>query len=303
MKFKQLYFPDDFKPVENNDEVKNGSSKSLDMPAIETDNNRGLANSFMLQIQEMNIINAQLEKLVEQRTKKLTEVVAKNVKFISIIAHDLKNPFTSILIALELLKEKLGHNNIDDIDKYISIASDSANRTLILLESLLTWASSQNIEKSFNPVKINLHDLLNEEISNINNWAKQKQILLIHSFNDNLLHVCADLQMVKTVLRNLISNAIKYTSSGGAITIYASEHEKLVEITIKDNGIGISPEAQKKLFKIDSFQSTAGTNNEKGSGLGLILCKEFIELHGGSIWIESESGKGCEFKFTLPQYI
>ena len=303
MKFKQLYFPNDFKPIVNSDDIKYGSSKSLDMPGIEPDINIEPENSYLLQIQEMNIINAQLEKQVEQRTKKLTEVVAKNIKFISIIAHDLKNPFTSILIALEILKEKLGHNNIDDIDEYISIASDSANRTLILLESLLTWASSQNIEKSFNPVKINVHDMLNEEINNINNWAKQKQILLIHSFKDNLLHVCADLQMVKTVLRNLISNAIKYTNPGGEITIYVTEREKLIEIAIKDNGIGMSPEAQKKLFKIDSFQSTAGTNNEKGSGLGLILCQEFIELHGGSIWIESESGKGCEFKFTLPHYI
>ena len=109
--------------------------------------------------------------------------------------------------------------------------------------------------------------------------------------------------MVKTVLRNLISNAIKYTNINGQIKINALENKQYVEISVKDNGIGISPETRKKLFKIDFLHSAPGTNDEKGTGLGLLLCKEFIELHGGNIWIESEAGKGSCFSFTLPHYI
>jgi signal transduction histidine kinase len=109
--------------------------------------------------------------------------------------------------------------------------------------------------------------------------------------------------MVKTILRNLIGNAIKYTNNGGEITISATEGKRFIEIVVKDNGIGISPEAQRRLYKIHSFHSTTGTNNEKGTGLGLILCREFIEMHGGNIRIESEPGKGSKFKFTLPHYI
>jgi signal transduction histidine kinase len=250
----------------------------------------------------MKELNAYLEKLVEQQTMELTEVVATNTKFISIIAHDLRSPFNSILGALELLKEKLDQYNINDIEKYINLASNSANRTLNLLEGLLAWTISQNKEKSFNPVKINLHELLLYEIESINPLATQKQITLNHSIAP-YLNVSADLQMVKTILRNLISNAIKYTNTGGEISVSASESKQFVEITIKDNGIGISNKAQRELFKMDAFHSTAGTNNEQGSGLGLLLCKEFVEMHGGNIWIESEPGKGCEFKFTLPHYI
>ena len=109
--------------------------------------------------------------------------------------------------------------------------------------------------------------------------------------------------MVKTILRNLISNAIKYTNIGGEIMVSASENKQFVEISIKDNGVGISSMNQKELFKINSFHSTTGTNNERGTGLGLILCKEFVEMHGGKILVESEQGKGCEFRFTLPHYI
>jgi len=117
------------------------------------------------------------------------------------------------------------------------------------------------------------------------------------------MNITADFQMVKTIFRNLIGNAIKYTNNGGEITISASERKKIVEVVVKDNGIGISPEVKRELFTSKAFHSTTGTNNEKGTGLGLILCREFVELHGGKILMESESGKGSEFKFTLPHYI
>jgi signal transduction histidine kinase len=183
-----------------------------------------------------------------------------------------------------------------------NMAYNSANNTLILLDNLLVWAVSQNKEKNFNPVKINLYELLGEEIESLNTSAKQKQIALNHSIEPNL-NVTADLQMVKTILRNLISNAIKFTNINGEISINALEKQQLVEVAVKDDGIGVSSEAQKNLFRIDVFHSTPGTNDERGTGLGLLLCKEFVELHGGSIWIDSEPGKGSRFAFTLPHYI
>jgi two-component system, sensor histidine kinase and response regulator len=302
MNVKQLYFLNNLKSVDNTSYGKNGSSKSSDLSCLMADTDKASENHFMVRLQEMEELNAHLEKLIEQKTKELSEVVATNIKFISIIAHDLRSPFSSILFALEIVKKNLNHYNKDEIEKYINIVSDSAKTTLNLLESLLEWAISQNEGKSFNPVKINLNELFKDEIESINTSAKQKRIILNNSITPNL-NVSADLQMVKTIFRNLLSNAIKYTNNGGDITISASESNQFVEIVVSDTGIGISNEAQRNLFKINAFQSTAGTNNEKGNGLGLLLCKEFVELHGGNIRIESEPGKGSKFKFTLPHYI
>jgi signal transduction histidine kinase len=247
-------------------------------------------------------LNTNLEDLVEQRTNTLTDIVSTNGKFLSIIGHDLRSPFSSILGILELLKLSLKDFNKDQIKEYIDTVYNSANNTLTLLDNLLIWAVSQNKEKNINPVKINLYDLLREEIDSLKTVARQKQITMSHTIEPGL-NVTADLQMVKTILRNLINNAIKYTNINGEIVINASELKKFVEVRIKDNGVGISNENLKKLFKVDTFHSTPGTHNEKGTGLGLLLCKEFVELHGGAIRIESETGKGSLFAFTLPHYI
>jgi signal transduction histidine kinase len=283
-------------------ENKNKRSKSLDLSGINADGGRLPENHFKLRLQELEELNGHLEKIIIQNAQKLAEVVETNNKFLSIIAHDLRSPFSSILGVLEILRENMNDYNKSEIENYINIAYNSVNSTLSLLDSLLVWTISQNKEKSFTPVKIKLNDLLSDEIENFNSSAIQKQISLNHSVAHNL-YVTADLQMVKTILRNLISNAIKYTNTGGKITISASENKQFVEIAVKDNGIGISSEAQKNLFKPDAFHSTAGTNKEKGTGLGLLLCKEFVEIHGGNIRIKSKPGKGCEFKFTLPHYI
>ena len=250
----------------------------------------------------MEELNASLELLLEQRTRKLSEIVSTNGKFLSIIAHDLRSPFSSIIGILELLKMSLKEFNKDEIEKYVDIVYKSANNTLVLLDNLLVWAISQNKEKNFKPVKINLCELLKEEIENLKMLAEQKHISLKQDIGQEL-NVTADLQMVKTILRNLICNAIKYTNENGKIVINALEKKKLVEVDVTDNGIGISTEIQKKLFKIDFLHSTPGTNDEKGTGLGLLLCKEFIELHGGDIWIESQPGRGSRFSFTLPHYL
>ncbi|MDP4208181.1 MAG: HAMP domain-containing sensor histidine kinase [Bacteroidota bacterium] len=301
MNSKQHHILNRSKFLKDNADSKTRSSK-LDLSAVIANNNNALKNHFMLRLQEMEELNVHLENLVEQRTQKLIDVVATNSKFMSILAHDLRSPFCSILGVLEILNETLDDYDINEIKKYIDTATNSVNNTLNLLDDLLAWTMSQNKEKSFNPVKINLYELLRDEVGSINTSATQKQIALNYFIAPNL-NISADIQMVRTILRNLISNAIKYTNTGGEITVTASENNQFIEIAVKDNGIGIPFEAQRKIFKRDEINSTPGTNNEKGTGLGLLLCKEFVEMHGGDIWIESEPGKGSEFKFTLPHYL
>jgi two-component system, sensor histidine kinase and response regulator len=282
--------------------VKPENPKNPDQSDIGTGTTANSEKDLRLRLQKSGELNASLELLVEQRTSKLVEIVSTNGKFLTIIAHDLRSPFSAIIGILELLKLSLKELNKDEIEEYVNIVYNSANNTLVLLDNLLEWAVSQNVEKTFKPVKINLYELLQEQIENLKTLANQKQIAISHSVEQGL-NVTADLQMVKTILRNLISNAIKYTNSFGRIQVTALEDKKFVEISVTDNGIGISAENKNKLFKIEAFHSTSGTNDEKGTGLGLMLCKEFVEPHGGNISLQSEAGKGSRFSFTLPHYI
>ena len=251
-------------------------------------------------LKELEEINAQLEQIANDRSKKLTEVIETNAKFLSIIAHDLRSPFSSIISVLELLKDSYYDHNLEDVKKYIRMATNSANGTLSLLENLLAWTSAENKMTSFNPVKLNVKNLIDEEFENFISAATHKLISLNHSISENL-HVSADIDMFKTVLRNLISNAIKYSFIGGKVTINATELKQFVEISVEDTGIGITQKDRKELFRRNEIHTTRGTNNESGTGLGLILCKEFVEKHGGAIRIESEPGKGSRILFTLPQ--
>ncbi|HEX7493396.1 MAG TPA: HAMP domain-containing sensor histidine kinase [Bacteroidales bacterium] len=302
MNTKQLDHPNRLIPLKKMVYSKDESSISPVKSSAASNSGSFSEKKLLLQLREMEELNASLELLVEQRTNKLVEIVSTNGKFLSIIAHDLRSPFSSIMGILELLKLSLKEFNKDEIEEYVDIVYNSANNTLSLLDNLLVWAVSQNKEKNFKPVKINLYDLLREEIENLKTPASQKQITLKHLINPDL-NVSADLQMVKTILRNLISNAIKFTNIKGEIIVNATELKQYVEVEVKDNGIGISAENQKKLFQIDTFHSTPGTHDERGTGLGLLLCKEFVELHGGNILIESEAGKGSRFAFTLPHYL
>ncbi len=144
--------------------------------------------------------------------------------------------------------------------------------------------------------------MVENELQDFEYLAKQKEIALNWNIPSNH-YVSADLMMMKTILRNLISNAIKFSNKGGSINISSTEKESFIEISVKDSGVGISDDMQRKLFKIDSFQTSPGTSNEKGTGMGLIICKEFVTLHGGDIYVKSDPGKGSEFIFTLPHYI
>jgi signal transduction histidine kinase len=278
-----------------------GSSKSANS-SVWLVNKEETNDQLLLRLQKMEEINAQLENLVEESSRKLAETVATNARFLSIVAHDLKSPFSTMISILDLLSESLNDYNKIETKKLIDIASNSALRTYNLLENLLAWSISQNIEKTFDPVKINLNELIKNEFESFITKATKKDITLLHSVLPDL-HITADLQMTKAIFRNLISNAIKYSNPGGQIIISAIEGKKFVEIEVTDYGVGISKKTQEKLFKIDEFQSTIGTDNEHGTGLGLLFCKEFIGMHGGKIQIESEQGKGCKIKFNLPHYI
>ncbi len=235
-----------------------------------------------------------------QQSKELQELNSTKDKFFSIIAHDLRNPFSVLLGMSDLLLSN--YHTYDDETRLelISIQNETTKQTFKLLENLLEWARIQRSAFDFIKQRVNLVDIVTQNIYHHKEIAKQKDISLTHTLTDAIF-VNTDPNMVQTVLRNLIVNAIKFSNNGGEITILAKDSDNFVEVTVKDNGVGISHDNLQKLFKIENSISTKGTANEKGTGLGLMLCKEFVEKQGGRIWAESEQSKGSEFKFTIPK--
>jgi signal transduction histidine kinase len=293
------YNPD---PENKTDRRINGSSSSQGASGRFAGKETAPDNQLVLHLREVEELNSQLVELVQDSRNKLYETIATNARFLKLIAHDLRSPFCATISILDLLKDSYNEYNNSEFEALLNTASNSANRALSLIENLLEWSISQNKEKSFNPVKINLRELIINEFESFSTSAIQKQIKMAHSIAPNL-YVTADFEMAKTIFRNLISNAIKYTPTGGTISVTATEGKQFVKIEICDNGIGMSQKTKEKLFKIDEFHSTMGTNNEPGTGLGLLFCKEFIDFHGGKIHVESEPGKGTKFRFSLPHYI
>jgi PAS domain S-box-containing protein len=242
------------------------------------------------------IIDITEQKKAEQLLKESN--VSKD-KFFSIIAHDLRNPFNNIIGFTELLIENPKDFGDPEFAKYLGIINSTAINTLFLLDNLLNWAKSETGQIHFRPEKLILSYIINEVFKLSESLAQKKNIILNYFESEKIL-VFADQNMISTILRNLISNAIKFTNSDGKIDVYASQvDDKFVEIAVSDNGVGIGEETQKKLFSLASNESTHGTANEKGTGLGLILCKDFVEKQGGKIWVESKLGKGSTFKFKV----
>ena len=236
---------------------------------------------------------------IDNLNKELVESNNTKDKLFSIIAHDLRGPFNSILGFSDLLFENLQEFEIAETKELLGIINASAKNTLVLLDNLLNWAKSQTGQINFKPEKVVLSPIIQEVFELSNSSAQNKNIVLNYIQSEEIV-VLADSNMIKTVLRNLISNAIKFTNSNGKIDVYALQNDKFIEIAVSDNGVGMNEETRNKLFSIETNETTLGTANEKGSGLGLLLCKEFVEKHGGKIWIESEEGKGSIFYFTLP---
>ncbi len=260
--------------------------------------NNPVINAVVLNVRDITE-RKRAEQIIRENEIRLKELNATKDKLFSIIAHDLRSPFSAILGFSELLIDKTEDFDVAESEKYLGIINSSAKNTLILLDNLLNWAKAQTGQLSYKSEKINLSSMVQNIFDISTPIAKTKSISLNYNQTDDI-EVYADVNMLNIVLRNLMCNAIKFTNSNGKIVIYAVKNQNNIEVTVSDNGVGMNEETLNQLFKIDSNITTAGTADEKGSGLGLILCKEFIEKQGGKIWVESELGKGSNFKFTLP---
>ncbi len=249
----------------------------------------------------------QLNKLLNQKNDEISsqhdnllELNQTKDKLFSIIAHDLRGPIGNTSALLEALTMNESEFTKQELLDDLILISDSSNATFKLLENLLTWARDQKGEIVFNPLQNDLFKLVQSNIELFSSLAKNKKITIVNSLDADLIFDF-DREMINTVIRNLINNAIKYTNENGQIIIMAHLISDEIEIIVQDNGIGMESEYAKKLFirNLDR-KIKQGTKGESGTGLGLILCKEFIERHRGEIWVESEPGKGSAFKFTLP---
>jgi PAS domain S-box-containing protein len=244
------------------------------------------------------IKNTQIQ--LKNSETKLKEINATKDKFFSIIAHDLKTPFESIIGFSELLVKEISNNRFNKIISFSKIIIQEARNTLDLLTNLLEWSRSQTGKIKFKPELFNLTELIINVIDLVEMSAKQKSIHIDFAINTKVM-ILADKNMMYTIFRNLISNSIKFTPENGAISVKLAQTKKSVQASVQDTGIGISESNLQNLFRISDTYTSLGTNNEKGSGLGLILCKDFINKHKGKIQVESQLGKGSKFIVEIPQ--
>ncbi|MBU1101519.1 MAG: tetratricopeptide repeat protein [Bacteroidetes bacterium] len=240
-----------------------------------------------------NIISANKELKKLNRTKDL---------FFSIIAHDIKNPFGAVLNFSEMLKEDLNNMSLEEIHQFADSIYSSSREVYQLLENLLYWARSQKGDIKLEKKNIVLNDALQDVYRVLKNHAEGKKIIFTNEVPRDV-KVHADENILKTVLRNLINNAVKFTGHGGEIKVSTSQNNGIVEMSIADNGVGMDEDELKKLFDIGTSSNKSGTDGEKGSGLGLILCKEFVEINGGQISVKSKEGIGSTFTLTVPTAI
>ena len=251
------------------------------------------------QIEEQKTLILEKNEALINLNKELADINTTKDRFFSIIAHDLRNPFNSIIGISDILLHNFHNYDPEKIKKYISDMKVASIQAYELLQNLLLWSRTQTGGMGFQPAEFELNSIITENMELLKSQTEKKSIQITTLVRDNYT-VSGDMNMIDTILRNLLTNAIKFTPQNGRIIITAAEMEDYHEITVKDNGVGIAPENISRLFRIDNKYSTKGTDNERGSGLGLVLCKEFIEKHGGKIWVESQQGIGSEFKFTLP---
>jgi len=276
---------------------------------------------------EMRMINAQLENKVIERTAELSKankelldemkerekveahlaksnqdlalLIRDKDRFVTILAHDLRSPLGSMMNLSELLVESMEEFNKAELLEISGNLNKSATHTFQLLNDLLAWSTVQMGRGDWEKEYFAVHEVITENIKSIATEAENKKIQ-IHAELDQKVVAFADKYAILTVLRNLLSNAVKFTGYNGAVHLNAVQKDKFVIISVQDNGIGISDEKLKKIFRIDALHSTPGTDGEKGTGFGLLLCKDLIERNGGEIWIESVEGKGSVFYFSLP---
>jgi len=243
-------------------------------------------------------LEAALRRLKESELN-LRQLNATKDKFFSIIGHDLRNPLNALLGFSELISGNTGQYTMEDIKKYNKIINDSARNMHQLIENLLDWSRSQSGNIEFVPRQCHLLPVT-MEIQNIFNIQISKKDLNIHNNIPENLNVFADKNLLSTILRNLVSNAIKFTPPGGHITLSAQRSNGQVSISVSDTGTGMTKDQLDNLFQLDINLTKKGTSEEKGTGLGLILCKEFVEIHNGTLQVDSDPDKGSIFTFSLP---
>ncbi len=278
-------------------------------------------NSLLMQqaseLSETNTLLEEKQQRIEEQTQELmyqknalekinaelNELIATKDKFFSIVAHDIKNPFNTVLGFSELLVDNFNKWTNEKKLQIASIIHSSSQSVYALLENLLQWSRSQRGIIPFEPKRVKLSDRIDYCVALLKESADSKNIQLTSQTIGNEVYVKADIQMLDTILRNLISNAIKFTKSNGLVTIQLKADNNFAIVSVKDNGVGISPESLNKLFKIGSHHTTNGTNQERGTGLGLILINDFVKKHGGEIGVESKVDEGSTFFFNLPLWL
>jgi len=270
---------------------------------------KGILRALVERLRDMNIAEEQLatqnheilrqKEELEKQKKELLELNATKDKFFSIIAHDLRSPITTLISLSEVLKTDKDALSPEEQNDVLNSVYELSRNYLKLLDNLLQWANMQTGRLNPKAETFNVQDLANDVAQFYQVYAQDKQIILRLASSEPMA-VHADKNMVRTILRNIVSNAIKYTAPQGVVEIGISQTGRFAEVCIKDNGLGMTPDILTKLFDAGLASSTAGTANEKGTGLGLLLCKEFVEKNGGRIRVESERGIGSTFWFTLP---
>ena len=258
-----------------------------------------ISEETVIYVAHDNTYKMKVEEKLRQSEKELIELNATKDMFFSIIAHDLKNPLGVFRNMTKLLIDTYAEFTEEERIDFLKLIKDSANNIYSLLENLLEWSRSQRGLILYNPIHFDLFDIVNNTIKILKPSADNKRIIINNSIKVSTF-IVADNNMITTIIRNLISNAINYTFENGEISINAIIHSDYIQISVKDTGMGMTQENIQKLFRIDTHIVSVGTNMEKGTGLGLILCKEFVEKHRGRIWVESDYGKGSTFLFTLP---
>jgi len=252
------------------------------------------------QNKELRILNASLEEKVIKRTKELALANASKDKFFSIIAHDLKSPFTALLGLSEIMIENWEDMEDNDKIEFITNINSSSKNTFNLLQNLLEWSRSQTGRIQIEASNFSPYDVIHDNISVLYQHADNKDITIKNTVTSKI-NCFADKNMISTVFRNLISNSIKFTNPNGTIEVSVLPKNDCYQFCISDSGIGMSEKTVANLFKITEKVQRPGTAEETGTGLGLILCKEFIEKNGGNIFVESEPQKGSKFFFTIPK--
>jgi signal transduction histidine kinase len=253
--------------------------------------------------EKKNILNEELKRknqIILSQNEELSKLNATKDKFFSIIAHDLRGPIGGLMGLSQIMAEELSRLTTDEVQELALSMNHSSTNLYRLLENLLNWARMQRGSIPFMPEFWEVLPLINESVEMIREQAKIKEIEITITIPDGLM-IFADKNILQTVLRNLVSNSIKFTNQGGKITLSVEANEdQTVVISISDNGIGMSRAIVDNLFRSDVRNGRTGTDGEISTGLGLPLCKEFVEKHGGKIWVESEEGKGSVFCFTIP---